>query len=420
MNSIRFSLSVWTAILCIGAGCAKPSPQLPPPVAMPVTVATPLTREVQDYEEFTGFAEGSQSVEVRARVSGYLEKIHFTPGTFVKVGDPLFTIDSRPYRAALDLANAQLEQAKARLNRLKLDLTRVENLAARDAAAQQDLDRARGDFSEATAAIRAAEAIINQNQLNVEFTEIKSPISGLISREMITTGNLVTADTTLLTTIVAYDPIYVYYDIDERIVLRILQLIREGTFKSARENRVPIQMALADSKGFPFEGWVNFVDNRLDPATGSMRIRGEFANPVGPNGFISVSPGMFTRVRLAMGPRYEALLLPQRAITSDQGQKTVFVVNDKNQVESRPIELGQLSEDGMQIIKRGISTKERVVISGLQRVRVGAEVAPNLVTLPSMATSSPSQGTEGEGSSLPEAPSQNAVTASSPSTESAE
>ncbi len=372
------------AVLCFfllsPIGCSqKPKPvQLPP---SPVTVALPLEREVSDAVFFTGRTEGSEFVDVRARVGGYLTKILFKPGSFIKEGDPLFEIDDRPYQIAVEQAEGELERVNARLNRLKTELERADKLVAQKIMSREDYDRAVSDLGEATASVRSAVAAVDRAKLDLSWTKINSPLTGLVSRELITTGNLVAADQTKLTTILRQDPMYVYYDIDERTILRILQLIREGKFKSARENAVPIRMGLGNDDEFPNEGFVNFVDNRVDPTTGTMRIRGTFPNPMQANSSIKFAAGMFARVRLELSPRRPALLITERAILSDQDRKFVYVVNEKKEVERRDITLGVV-DNGMRAIDAGLTKDDRVIVNGVQRVRPGITVEPKLVDQP--------------------------------------
>lgn len=366
-----------TILVVALAGCAKPPPpaaEAPPPA---VTVAHPIEEEVQDFEEFTGRVEGSQFVQIRARVSGYLDTIYFKPGTLVKEGDKLFQIDPRPYAATLEQAEGSLGQANARLARLKQDLERAEPLVARKVMPAQEFDRIVGDNREAEAAINTAQAAVNAAKLNLEFTTIKAPIDGLVSREMITVGNLVQADQTILTSIVDHDPVHVYYDIDEATVLRLRKMILEGKLKTARENRVPVVMALGDSEGFPYEGYVDFVDNRLDPTTGSIRIRAVFPNPTLEGNAVAITPGMFARVRVNLGPKYRGLLIAQRAVVADQGQKVALVVtDDNNKVSLRPLVLGQQLDNGMIVVKKGLKLDDRVIVRGVQRARPGQPVTP--------------------------------------------
>ena len=371
---------VFLATLTLGCDGPPRVVKLPPP---PVTVALPLERNTTDAAYFTGRTEGSEFVEVLARVGGYLTKIHFKPGTLIKEGDPLFDIDDRPYAIALEQAEGELDRTKARLDRTNLDLARAVTLVEKKIMAKEDHDRIVGDQAEAAAALRSAAAAVERAKLDLTWTKIKAPITGLVSRELITVGNLVVADQTQLTTIVRQDPMYVYFDIDERTVLKILQLIREGKFKSARENEVPIDMALGDddTDSYPHHGYVNFVDNRLDPATATMRIRGTFANPMQENGSTKFTAGMFARVRTELGPPHATLMITERAILSDQDHKYVYVVNANDEVERRDIQLGALTH-GLRSVEAGLSKDDRIVVNGMQRIRPGIKVEPKLVAQP--------------------------------------
>lgn len=363
------------------AGCTPSAPPVANSAPPVVTVALPVEREFTDAAYFTGRTEGSEFVEVRARVSGYLSKMHFKPGTAVKKDDLLFEIDPRPYEAVLKQSEGTLGQSTARVKRLSADAVRAQRLLANQSIGREEYDKILGDQAEAAASVRAAEANVERAKLDLNWTKVYAPIDGIVSRDLINVGNLVAADQTRLTTIVKQNPIYVYYDIDENTVLRILTLIREGKFKSARENnRVPLRMALANSVGYPFSGYVNFVENRVDPATGTMRIRGVFDNPTLDNGAIAIAPGLFARVRLELGVPSKALLVPERVLLADQAQKFLFVVNDKNEVERRDVQLGPLDE-GWQVVEAGLKAGERVIVNGLQRVRPGIVVNPKLAEM---------------------------------------
>jgi len=361
------------------AGCKREPPALaatPPPVVM---VSPPVEREITDYYEYTARTAAVDAVEVRARVSGYLVKVNFRgrEGAVVKKGDLLFQIDPRPFQAVLDEAKGQVAQLEARLARAEADVARDERLLPKGAASQKDLDTAIADRGEARAGIQSARAAVDRAALDLEFTRVTAPIDGRISRYLITEGNLVTADTTLLTTIVSIDPMYAYFDADERSVLHVRQLIREGKVQSARDvATVPVLLGLANETGFPHQGTINFVDNQVNPQTGTLRLRGVF-----PNENEVLEPEYFAGVRLLIGQPHRALLITERAIDTDQGQKIVYVVNDKNEVLSRPISLGAL-HDGLRVIAEGVQPGERVIVNGLLQVRPGITVAPKLVDMP--------------------------------------
>jgi membrane fusion protein, multidrug efflux system len=371
-------LSVLVITFCLAlGGCKREPPALaatPPPVVM---VSQPVEREITDYYEYTARTAAVKAVEVRARVSGYLVKINFRDGSMVKTGDLLFQIDPRPFQAVLDQAKGQVGQWEAKLARAEADTTRDQRLLPQRAVSQKELDQAVSDRGEARAAIQSARGAVDKAALDLEFTRVTAPISGRVSRHLIDEGNLVTADSTLLTTIVSIDPMYAYFDADERSVLHVRQLIREGKVQSARTvDTMPVLLGLADETGFPHRGTINFVDNQVNPQTGTLRLRGVF-----PNEDEALEPGYFARVRVIIGQPRSALLVTERAIDTDQGRKIVYVVNDKNEVVSRPISLGAL-HDGLRVIEEGVQPGERVIVNGLLQVRPGIIVEPKLVDMP--------------------------------------
>lgn len=365
----------WRAIaiaaLAIVAGCTK-APQSAAPPSRPPTVVltTPVVKTITDYEDFTGHTEAVATVEVRARVTGYLDKVLFKEGTEVKQGEPLFEIDPRSYRTDLDRAAANVLQSRARVRRLEADFKRASSLLQTRAMSQEDFDKVAGERDEAAAALKLAEAAEELAKLNLSFTHVAAPLSGRISRQLIDPGNLVRADDTMLATIVSHDPIYAYFDADERTTLRVRRLIRAGKVKSIWEAKVPVYLALVDEDDYPHVGTVNFVDNRMDPLTGTIRLRGVFDNPQR-----LLPPGLFVRIRLPIGVPHESLLLSERALGSNQGQKFVYVVDDANKVSERRVEVGAL-HDGLRVIASGLKANERVVLDGLQQVRPGMTVTP--------------------------------------------
>jgi RND family efflux transporter MFP subunit len=311
-------------------------------------------------------------------VRGYLIKVNFTEGSEVKQGDVLFEIDPRPFQAELDAAKGQVAQWEAKLARAEADVTRNERLLPKGAASQKDLDQAVADRGEARAAIQSARAAVERTALDVEFTKVIAPISGRVSRAYVTKGNLVNAgggEATLLTTIVALDPIYVYFDVDERAALQYQQAAQKRAgenerLPTIREAKISVSLGLSTESGFPHAGVVDFADNRVDPQTGTIRVRGVFANA---NRIFT--PGLFARVRVPVGDKYQAVLVPDRAIGTDQGQKYLLAVNDKNVVEYRAVKLGRL-HDGLRVIQEGIKPGELVIVNGIQRARPGLTVAP--------------------------------------------
>lgn len=375
-------LILLTVLCTLTFGCKSEPPALvsPPPPA--VTVSQPVEREVTDYDEYTGRTVAVEEVEVRPRVSGYLVKVNFQEGTEVQKGTLLFQIDPRPLEAELAAAKGQVAQWEAKLARAEADVARYERLLPKGAASQKDLDTAIADRGEARAAIQSARAAVDTVALNLEFARMTAPISGRVGRALVTVGNLVDA-TTLLTTIVSLDPMYAYFDADERTLLRNQQLIREGKRVSAREGHTPVHLGLANEEGFPHQGLIDFVDNRVDPTTGTIRVRGVFSNA---DRFLT--PGLFVRVRLAGSNRYPALLVTDRAIGTDQGQKYLLVVNDKNVVEYRPVQAGRL-HDGLRAIQAGLKPDDWVIVNGIQRARPGVTVVPQRTAMqPQLAATS--------------------------------
>jgi RND family efflux transporter MFP subunit len=358
---------------CQGQDHAGKAVQIAPP---DVVVASPVQKSVVDFLEFTGRTEAPEVQKVQAKVTGHIVEIKFTEGKEVKKGDVLFVIDPRPFEADFNVAMSQLELARARSQRASNDLKRAEEQRKSPGViSPQEYDKYVADKLEADAAVKAAEAMVAAKRLDVEYSRVTAEQDGRVGRVNATIGNLVTTQT-LLTTIVSQDPMFVYFDLDERKMLDIQKRIREGTFKSARRHDdVPVEIGLSSEEGFPHRGAINFVDNRVDPSTGTIMCRGVFANPPGANGDRVLASGLFVRVRLPMGQPREALLVSERAIGSDQGQKFVFVVNDKNEVVFRPIALGQM-HGGLRVVEKGLSAADRVIVTGLQRVRPGLAVTP--------------------------------------------
>jgi RND family efflux transporter MFP subunit len=367
------------------AGCAKLEAKPPPAKPPAVVTDVPIEREVSDYEYFVGQTMARKSVDVRARVNGYLDKVNFADGDEVKEGIVLFEIDSRSYDAEVARTEAALVQAEAHAHRLEADYQRARSLKGRDVLSQAEFDVVAGDYSEAKAAVGIAKANRDLAKLNQGFTHVVSPIEGRISRRMVDPGNLVKTDETLLTNIVTLDPVYVYFDIDERTLLRLRRLVAEGKIQSRSETELKVDLALADEQGFPHQGTVDFSDNKVDQTTGTLRVRASVPNPK-PR---VLSPGMFMRVRLPVGKPHMAILVPEKAIGTDQGRKFVYVVKpgkDKEGkpadiVEYRPITVGSQQEimigtrpEQRRVVEKGIAPGERVVVSGLQRVRPGIAV----------------------------------------------
>ena len=368
---INIIFSFLLILVFLNSGCKSNEKQQAPPPPK-VTVSKPLVREVVEWDEYVGRLEATDSVEVRARVSGYLESIHFDEGEIVDKGQLLFVIDPRPYRAALNRAEGNLEQSRARLDLARSNYERAKKLLDKKIISQEVFDTRSTGLEEARASLQSAQAAVEEAKLNLEFTEVKSPIRGRISREFVTEGNLVNGgnDGTLLTTIVSLDPIHCYFETDERSVLKYMRLSRNGSRLGSGEAATPVYLSLSDEQGFPHKGKMDFIDNRIDPDTGTMTGRAIFPNPDQ-----LLVPGMFARVRVQGSERYKAIQIPEEAIGTDQSQKYVLMVNDKNIVEYKRVELGPVI-DGMRVIKEGLGPDDLVVISGLQRARPDSRVEP--------------------------------------------
>src|SRR5262245_58025180 len=334
--------------VCIAlAGCAR-APSVPPQAPVPVTVSHPVEREVTDYADFTARIVAVDSVEVRAHVWGYLEKVNFKEGDLVKKGDVLFELDPRPYQALLNQAKAKVRQDEAQLAYDEAEYQRNLRLVGTGAVSRSDLEKTAAARGVDLANIEADKALAASRELDLDYTKVTAPVSGRVSRYAVTVGNLIQSGDqgggTLLTTIVSVDPMYAYFDVDEYTVLRVRRLIREGKARSARDRELPVWLGLANEDGHPHRGTINFVDNQVNPRTGTLRLRGVF-----PNKDEVLAPGYFVRVRFPVGFPHQALLVTDRAIDTDQGQKIVYVVNKENKVVTRPVRLGA-RHDGLRAI----------------------------------------------------------------------
>ncbi|WP_298255200.1 efflux RND transporter periplasmic adaptor subunit [Bradyrhizobium sp.] len=357
------------------SGCEqKQAAQAAAPPAPPVTVAQPVKRTVTDWDEFTGRFDAVQQVQVRARVGGFITDVEFRDGAFVKTGDLLYLIDARPFEAVATQADGQLSDARAKVELAKRELDRALTLQQSQNVAESTVDQRRQALQAARAAELQAEGVLKAAQLNVEFTHVKAPIDGRVSRHLVDIGNLVQGsegNSTLLTSIVSLDPIYIYFDIDEATYLKYNRLWFEGKRPSSRDNPNPVEVTLTGEAKPSHKGTVDFLDNQLDVSTGTLRGRA-----VIPNKDMSILPGQFGRVRLIASAPYEALLVPDTAVATDQARKILFVVKDDNMVEARPVVLGPLDQ-GLRVVREGLQPEDRVVVDGLQRVRVGAKVTPH-------------------------------------------
>lgn len=354
------------------AACRKqppPAPQGP----LPVNVVVAVEKEVTEWDEFTGRIEAVESVEVRARVSGYLQSVNFKAGAEVQKDDLLFVIDPRPYQADLERAQAELDRAESQVKLADIDAKRAEDLRSKKTISAEEFDQKIAALHQAEATARSAKAAKDSAALNLEFTQIKAPIAGRVSNERVTVGNLVMAGggaESVLTTVVSIDPIYVYIDADEESVLKYLKLRDEQRRTSAHDEEIPAFIELANETGFPHEGHIDFIDNRLDPNTGTQRARGVFKTW---NKFIA--PGFFVRMRVPGAGKFRAALIDDKVISSQQGVKYVFVVKPDRTIERRNIETGPLFE-GKRIVRNGLKAGEQVVSTRLQILQPGMPVQP--------------------------------------------
>lgn len=363
-------VSLWSATG--GSSLAQPGPAQAPPV----TVAKPVVKDIIERTDFIGRFEAIDQVDIRARVSGYLDKVHFQDGTFVKAGDLLFTIDPRPYQNALEQAQSAVTSSQVRLEFAQSDLDRAEQLRRTGNIPDQLYDQRRQAFLTAKAELDRSQAALRQAQLDVEFTQIRSPLSGRISRRLVSEGNLVNANQTILTNVLSLDPIQFYFDVDERSYLAYSRQSQGGTKTSANGEANEVVLTLTDERLGQRRGLLDFVDNRLDAASGTIRLRAVFENKD-----LFLTPGLFGRVTVGASDPYQGILLPDEAIGSDQDRRVVYVVGENNVVNLKPVRIGPRI-DGYRVIRDGLTGNETVVVNGLVRVRPGAPITPQMTTLP--------------------------------------
>jgi RND family efflux transporter MFP subunit len=370
----RFApIAVLVVLALTGAACKRtPPPQEAGP--LPVNVVTVVEKEVREWDEFTGRQEAVESVEIRPRVSGYITEIDFKAGAIIKKGDLLYVIDPRPYQADFDRASAEVDRTQSELKLAQIELDRAKELRAKATISASEFDQKAATYQGASAAVRAAEAAKTSAELNLEFTQIKSPIDGRVSDARITVGNLVqpgAGPENVLTTVVSVDPIYAELDADENAVLKYIKLSDEGKRVSARTQSIPAWIELGNETDFPHEGHMDFVNNQLDPGTGTVRARIVLKNwnPA------FITPGFFVRVRIAGATPYRAALVEDKVISSQQGVKYVYVVRPDNTIERHIIETGTLFE-GKRIVKKGLKDGEKVVSTRLQILQPGMHVSP--------------------------------------------
>ncbi|CAN5118971.1 efflux RND transporter periplasmic adaptor subunit [soil metagenome] len=388
-------LFLWPVLVIGCTGNTMPPAVTPPAIC---EVAHPVASTVTDYQTFTARTQAVQSVDIKPRVTGYITKIKFIDGDMVTTDQVLFEIDNRPYKAALDKSKADVEYAKANLVKTQAfyDIGIAVQKENKAAISQQELDRRKGGRDEAIAQVKQAEAALESSQLNFDWCTVKSPMNGRANRHLVDIGALVSENMTTLTNIVSLTPMWAYFDVDQNSALKYQMLVKEGKVPSARGNSIPVQMALAQDQLFSIAGYTDFVANQLDPNTGSIRMRGVFDNAGG-----TIAAGLFARIRVPANTPHEALLITDRAIGTDQGQHFVLVLNAKNEVEYRAVELGQMHEglrevmrtrriieqgpNGTQVTKdvEVLKPDDRVIVNGLQRVRPGEVAEPKLIDMKS-------------------------------------
>lgn len=368
----RTTLAVLGLLLLAGCdeaadGSAQAQAAPPPPE---VTVAKPLVQKLTEWDEFTGRFEPVQQVEIRARVAGYLQEIGFADGEQVEAGQTLFVIDPRPYQATVDRAKAQIETQRAQLTLAKLDQDRTSKLVANSAAARATLDDRNAELAEASASLAGREAELRQAELDLAFTRVTAPFAGRVSDRRVDVGNLV-SDATMLTTIIQLDPIYLSFDMSESDFLAYQRVSAKGDLPSTRDNRTIVQARLVDEDGWPHEGTMSFVDNVVDQGSGTIRGRATFPNTDG-----LITPGQFGRIRIPGSPEYDAFLIPDSAIVTDQSRKVVLTVGEDDMVTPKIIRPGPSQPGGLRIVRRGLNVDDRIVINGLIKARPGTKVSP--------------------------------------------
>jgi membrane fusion protein, multidrug efflux system len=374
-NKLSISLSLSCTLLSVAllSACSGGGQQAFPPPQ--VNVAQVIQKKVQLWDEFSGRIEAVDTVELRPRVSGYLSAVHFKEGSEVKRGQPLFSIDDREYRAALESARANAARAQSRVSLARTELARSERLIKEQATSQGELDQRRGELQQAQADLSSMQAAVTQAQLNLSFTQITSPINGRIGAALVKPGNLVSPGTSLLSTVVTMDPIYVTFEGDEQVYLKYQTMAQNGQRQSSRDTRNPVQVGLANETGYPHKGEMVFVDNQLNAGTGTIRAKAELANADG-----IFTPGLYARVRLLGSGEQTVMLIHEMAVSTDQDRKFVFVLGEKNATVRKDVELGE-TVDGLRIVKKGLTPKDVVVVNGVRKIFYpGAPVEP--ITVP--------------------------------------
>jgi len=368
-------ISLLPLAFAVLAACARNEAAEAPPAPPAVQAAKVIAKPITEFDEFTGRFEAVERVEVRPRVSGYVTATRFEQGHEVKKGDILYLIDARPYQATLKQAQAELARARTQLKQAQSERDRADRLIEKRAISQEEYDERISGSEQAGASLAAAEAAVESAALDLSFTEVRAPISGLVGRAEITAGNLVAAGQTLLTTVVSIDPIYVSFDGDEQVYLKYVGMDLRGERKSSRTAQNPVWAGLADEQGHPHEGHMVFLDNALNPESGTIHARGLFKNTDR-----RFTPGMFARVTLVGSGEYDALLINDSAVGTDQSVKFVLKVGKDNKVEYTPVKLGPLV-DGLRVVREGLTPNDVILVKGLQQVRPGMPVTPQLVAM---------------------------------------
>jgi RND family efflux transporter MFP subunit len=369
-------VAVCAGLILVGCGKSGGGAQTAPPPQ--VTVAQVLQKRVKDWDEFTGRLQAVETVEIRPRVSGYIDKVAFTEGSLVKRGTLLFVIDPRPYQAEYDKAAADVKRFKTALDLGRIELVRVQKLKDSGAVSQEELDERKSAVAQSEANVAGSEAALEAASLNLNFTKVTSPVDGKVSRAEVTRGNLVTGGSnggTLLSSVVSMDPIYIYFDADEQSYLRYAKIARDGAGPSSRDTGNPVQVGLANEEGFPHAGQLDFVDNQLNPQTGTIRVRAVLQNKDG-----QFTPGLFARVQLLGSGEYSAILIDDRAVNTDQNQKYVLLLGAENKIEYRKVKLGRVI-DGLRVVRDGLKPGDVIIVNGAQRVHPGVTVTPQQVPM---------------------------------------
>ncbi|HEY0661139.1 MAG TPA: efflux RND transporter periplasmic adaptor subunit [Lysobacter sp.] len=369
---LALAASIVIALAVVGCGSqAAPGAGMPPPPE--VSVATVLSKQVREWDDFTGRISAVETVELRPRVSGYVNRVAFKEGQEINKGDLLFVIDPRPYRAALDRAQADLERARSEARLARTQDVRAQTLVEAKAISREEFETRKAATAQGNASVRAAEAAVASAQLDLQFTQVRSPISGRAGRAMVTEGNLAQADSTLLTTVVSLDPVHVYFETDEQTFLGYNELARKGERADVRN---PVRVGLANETGYPHEGLVDFIDNQVDARTGTIRARAVLRNPDR-----VFTPGLFARVQLEGSAQFKAMLIDDKAVLTDQDRKYVYVLGPKNAAMRKDIVTGRMV-DGLRVVQSGLQPTDKVIVHGVQKVFFpGMPVAPKQIAM---------------------------------------